>query len=173
LNPKNKRRQELEALVPRHYNAAAILTGAGAHVQDEGSALSRTGITPALDAMSDVLARGKLLVVRIALLQTACAVLVAGVFGVWGGRTASLSALAGGLIVAMGSLLMGWRSFAPGIASAAALTRAMYGGVALKWLWFGLAVYVALARLKLPAAPLVSGLAAAQLGYWLGLIRLK
>jgi hypothetical protein len=46
----------------------------------------------------------------------------------------------------------------------------MYAGVALKWAWFVLALYVALAQLKLPAAPLLIGLLAAQLGYWVGLI---
>jgi hypothetical protein len=40
-------------------------------------------------------------------------------------------------------------------------------------LWFVLALYVALARLKLEAAPLLIGMVVAQLGYWVGLIRLK
>jgi hypothetical protein len=33
--------------------------------------------------------------------------------------------------------------------AAPTLTTAMYAGVALKWLWFALALYLALARLKL------------------------
>ena len=49
----------------------------------------------------------------------------------------------------------------------------MYAGVALKWVWFALALYVAFARLKLEAAPLLIGMVVAQLGYWVGLIRLK
>ncbi len=49
----------------------------------------------------------------------------------------------------------------------------MYGGVALKWLWFGFALYAAFARLKLEAAPLLIGMVAAQLGYWAALVRLK
>ncbi len=49
----------------------------------------------------------------------------------------------------------------------------MFAGVALKWLWFVLALYVALARLKLDAVPLLVGLATAQFGYWAGMIRLK
>jgi F0F1-type ATP synthase assembly protein I len=53
------------------------------------------------------------------------------------------------------------------------LGTAMYAGAALKWLWFALALYVALARLKLEAAPLLIGVVTAQLGYWVGLIRLK
>lgn len=123
--------------------------------------------------MSDVLLRGKRLVVRVVLLQAGCAVLVASVFLALRGASAALAALVGGLIVALGSALFGWRAFRPGVAGAAALNTAMYGGVALKWLWFGVALYVALARVKLEGAPLLIGLVAAQLGYWVGLIRRK
>jgi F0F1-type ATP synthase assembly protein I len=124
-------------------------------------------------AMNDVLARSYRLVVRVVLLQTGCAVLVASVFLVAKGASAGLAALAGGLIVALGSVLFGWRAFRPGIAGAATLSTAMVGGVAVKWLWFVVALYVALARLKLEGAPLLIGLVVAQLGYWVGLIRRK
>jgi hypothetical protein len=77
------------------------------------------------------------------------------------------------LIVAAGSAVFGWRAFNPGIAGAPVLGTAMYSGVALKWLWFALALYIALARLKLDAAPLLIGIVATQLGYWVGLIRRK
>ena len=123
--------------------------------------------------MSDVLVRGKRLVVRVVLLQTVCAVVVASLFLVFKGRSAGLAALVGGMIVAIGSAVFGWRAFRPGVAGAATLNAAMYGGVALKWVWFVVALYVALARLKLEAAPLLIGLVAAQLGYWVGLIRRK
>ena len=77
------------------------------------------------------------------------------------------------MIVAAGTAVLGWRAFKPGVAGAASLATAMYSGVALKWVWFALALYIALARLKLEAAPLLIGMGAAQLGYWAGLIRLK
>ncbi|HME38421.1 MAG TPA: ATP synthase subunit I [Steroidobacteraceae bacterium] len=121
--------------------------------------------------MSDVPDRGYRLVVRVVLLQAGCAVLVASVFLALKGASAAVAALAGGLIVAAGSALFGWRAFRPGVAGAATLNMAMYGGLALKWLWFVAALYVALARLKLEAAPLLIGVVAAQLGYWVGLIR--
>jgi F0F1-type ATP synthase assembly protein I len=123
--------------------------------------------------MSNVLVRGKRLVVRVVLLQTACAVLVASLFLVFKGQSGGLAALVGGLIVAIGSAVFGWRMFKPGIAGGAKLSAAMYAGVALKWLWFGAALYVAFARLKLEPAPLLIGVVAAQLGYWIGLVRLK
>jgi F0F1-type ATP synthase assembly protein I len=123
--------------------------------------------------MSDALAPGYRLVVRIVLLQTGCAVLVASLFLVFKSASAGLAALTGGLIVALGSALLGWRAFKPGVAGAAVLGTAMYAGVALKWLWFALALYMALARLKLEAAPLLIGIVATQLGYWVGLLRRK
>jgi ATP synthase protein I len=123
--------------------------------------------------MSDVLVRSYRLVVRVVLLQAGCALIVACLFLAVKGAHQGLAALAGGLIVAAGTAVLGWRAFKPGVAGAASLATAMYTGVALKWVWFALALYIALARLKLEAAPLLIGMGAAQLGYWAGLIRLK
>ena len=122
-------------------------------------------------AMNEVHGRGKRMVVRVVLLQAGCAALVASVFLVFKGPSAGLAALVGGLIVAAGSAVFGWRAFRPGVAGAAVLSTAMYTGMALKWLWFVLALYLTLARLKLDAAPLLIGVVAAQLGYWVGLMR--
>jgi F0F1-type ATP synthase assembly protein I len=124
-------------------------------------------------AMSDVQTRGKRLVVRIVLLQAGCAVIVASIFSVFKGAHQGLAALVGGLIVAVGSAVLGWRAFKPGIASANVLNTAMYAGVALKWTWFALALYVAIARLKLDVPPLLIGMVVAKFGYWVGLIRSK
>jgi F0F1-type ATP synthase assembly protein I len=123
--------------------------------------------------MNEVLSRGKRMVVRVVLLQAGCALIAASVFLVIKGASAGLAALVGGLIVAGGSAVFGWRMFKPGIAGGATLTTAMYAGVVLKWLWFALALYLAIARLKLDAAPLLIGVLVAQFGYWVGLIRLK
>jgi len=123
--------------------------------------------------MSDVPVRGYRLVVRVVLLQTGCALLVASLYFAYRGVASGIAALAGGLIVAVGSAVFGWRAFAPGVAGAAVLSRAMFAGVALKWLWFVLALYLALGRLKLEAVPLLVGLATAQFGYWVGMVRLK
>jgi F0F1-type ATP synthase assembly protein I len=75
------------------------------------------------------------------------------------------------LIVAIGSALFGWRAFRLGAAPATSINAAMYGGMALKWFWFGAALYVAFARLKLAPAPLLIGMAGAQLGYWVAMLR--
>ena len=99
--------------------------------------------------------------------------LVACLFFVGVGPRSGLAALAGGLIVAIGSALFGWRMFKPGVAGAGTLGAAMYAGVALKWAWFALALYIALRELQLDALPLLTGLVFAQVGYWVGLLRLK
>jgi F0F1-type ATP synthase assembly protein I len=118
-------------------------------------------------------ARGFRLVVRVVFLQAACAAVAASLMLAFKGSHAGMSALAGGFIIAVGSAVFGWRAFAPGVAGAATLNTAMFTGVALKWLWIMLALYVALARLKLEAIPLLIGLLAAQVGLWAGLFRLK
>ena len=136
-------------------------------------ATAYVGAGPVPVGMSDVLVRGKRLVIRVVLLQAGCALSIASVFLVLRGESAGLAALTGGLIVALGSALLGWRMFKPGIAGGATVAASMYGGVALKWLWFAIALYLAIARLKLDAAPLLIGVVVAQLGYWAGLVRLK
>src|SRR5882724_12743059 len=98
--------------------------------------------------MTEVQSRGKRMVVRVVLLQAGCAALVASAFLVFKGSSAGLAALVGGLIVAAGSAVFGWRMFKPGIAGGAALTTAMYAAVVLKWLWFAIALYLAIALLK-------------------------
>ncbi len=123
--------------------------------------------------MNDVRLANYRLVARVALLQLGCGVLVALGFWVTRGVLAGVAALAGSCIVVVGTALLGWRMFKPGIAGAVTLTTAMYGAVALKWLWFAVALTVALGLLRLPAAPLLIGLAVAQLGYWLGLAVIK
>ena len=120
--------------------------------------------------MTDTVNRARRLVVRVVLLQVATAVGVAAVFGVFAGSRAAVSALSGGCIVAVGSAVFGWRMFAPGIANASVLNRAMMAGEALKWLWLILAMWVALTKLQLPPMPLLVGLISAQFGYWFGLM---
>jgi F0F1-type ATP synthase assembly protein I len=123
--------------------------------------------------MSNVLVQRYRMVVRVVLLQAGCSLLVASAFLILKGETAGLAAVVGGLVVALGSALFGWRMFSPGIAGPATLTRALFAGVALKWAWLLIALYWALARWKLEAVPLLVGVVAAQLGHWVALARMK
>lgn len=120
--------------------------------------------------MNNTVGFGNRLVVRVVLLQVAGAASSALVFWFIGGLRAACAAFAGGLIAAVGSALFGWRMFAPGIAPAGVLQRAMVAGEALKWLWYLLAIWAALTRFKLQPLPLLVGLIVAQFAYWLGLI---
>src|SRR4030081_3440948 len=114
-------RHRLDAAGPPIYNAAANLTGDGSYVQIEGSAPPCTGCDPVPFSMSDVPARGYRLVVRVVLLQAGCALAVACLLLVVKGASAGLASLVGGLIVAAGSAVFGWRAFKPGVAGAATL----------------------------------------------------
>ena len=117
--------------------------------------------------------RGRLLVLRYAGLQLACAALVALAALPLAGGPAAVSALAGGAIVALGNVVFGWKMFAPGIAPASLLARAWYLGEVLKWLWIGFALWLALGPAQLAPLPLLLGLLAAQVGFWLGLATVK
>jgi F0F1-type ATP synthase assembly protein I len=123
--------------------------------------------------MSDAPVRGYRVVIRIVLLQAGCTLLVASLFFAVKGPSSGRAALAGGLIVAIGTALFGWRAFAPGVAGGVVLNRAMYTGKLLQWAWYLLALYATLGRLKLEPAPLLIGLFTAQFGYWAALFRLR
>jgi F0F1-type ATP synthase assembly protein I len=123
--------------------------------------------------MNEVFGVGKRLVMRVVLLQAGCAATVATMFWAFRDAMAAWAGLAGGLIVAIGSAVFGWRMFAPGIAPAAVLRRALFAAESLKWFWYVLAVWLALTRFKLPPLPLMTGLVFAQFGYWFGLVGMK
>jgi hypothetical protein len=73
----------------------------------------------------------------------------------------------------VGSGVFGWRMFAPGIAPAGTLFKAMVAAESLKWIWLLIAIWAALARFRLMPLPLLAGLAFTQFGYWVGMIGLK
>lgn len=119
--------------------------------------------------MNDPVSRGKRLVSRYALLQFAVAAVVAAGVGIGSGGPAAQAVLAGGAVVATGNLLFGWRLFAPGIAAAPRIARAMWLGEGLKWLWVVLAVWLALGVMKMVPLPFLAGMLAAQAGFWIGM----
>jgi ATP synthase protein I len=135
--------------------------------------LPHIGLAPISIAMNEVLGVGQRLVLRVVFLQVVCAALVATVFGFAQGAAAARSGLEGGLIVAIGSAVFGWRLFAPGIAPAAVLRRALFAAESLKWFWYVIAVWAALTQLRSPPLPLLTGLVFAQFGYWFGLVGMK
>jgi F0F1-type ATP synthase assembly protein I len=117
--------------------------------------------------------RGKALVLKFAGAQMLAALLAALGVGMFSGSAAFQAALAGGAVVAVGNVIFGWRLFAPGIAPAARIARAMWLGEGLKWLWVVLAVWLALTAADLLPLPFFLGLLAAQVGFWLGIAFLR
>jgi F0F1-type ATP synthase assembly protein I len=113
------------------------------------------------------------LVMRVVLLQMGCATLTGLLFWTMGGAASAIAAFAGGMIVTVGTAVFGWRMFAPGIAPAGTLFRAMVAAESMKWIWLLIAIWAALARFKLTPLPLLTGLAFTQFGYWIGMIGLK
>jgi len=113
---------------------------------------------------------GKRLVLRVVLLQAGCAALTGLLFGIFWGLAAASAGFVGGMIAAVGSALFGWRMFAPGIAAAGRLFRAMVAAESLKWIWYVAAIWAALVRVKLMPAPLIGGVVVAQFGHWLSLV---
>jgi len=116
---------------------------------------------------------GRRPVLSVVVLQGACASLTGLSFLIFGGISAASAGFVGGLIVAIGSALFGWRMYAPGIAAADKLFRAMVAAESLKWVWYVLALWAALARLKLTAGPLIVGVVVGQFGHWLSLVASK
>jgi F0F1-type ATP synthase assembly protein I len=160
-----------------HYNAPAFTQRqlANEHVGQRPieKGLPYAGYAPAPFGMNNSLGVGKRLVVRVVLLQAGCAGIVGLCFGVFQGAAGAWTGLSGGLIVAIGSGIFGWRMYAPGIAPAARLHRALFAAESLKWFWYGLSIWAALTHLRLQPLPLITGLVFAQFGYWFGLVGMK
>lgn len=114
--------------------------------------------------MQNSLVAGRRTARRMVLAQALCTAVVAGGCLVLGPR-AALSAAVGGGAVVLGSALMAWRSFAGGVHGGMVALGRLFGGLALKWLVIGAALYIALARLGLPPLPLIAGTGAALAGF--------
>ncbi|MBL8268862.1 ATP synthase subunit I [Steroidobacter sp.] len=112
--------------------------------------------------------RGKLLALKFAAVQLATTGAAALVFLVLSGANAARSAVAGGLIVALGTLVFAWRLFAtdwPAVSAA----RGFYAGEVLKWIWVVGAFALALTRGGMDPLPLLVGLLVAQSGFWVAM----
>jgi F0F1-type ATP synthase assembly protein I len=113
--------------------------------------------------------RGRRLVLRFAGVQLLATLLAAVVVLAFRDASAALAAAAGGLVVAVGNVVFGWKLFAPGVAPVRVLTRTVFAAEVLKWLWLVLALWLAVGPGHLQGLPLVAGMLAAQLGFWVGL----
>lgn len=123
--------------------------------------------------MNDPTKRGKRLVTGFAATQTGAALVAAIACAVIFDIAAAQAALAGGVVVAVGNVVFGWRLFSPGVAPADRIAKAMWVGEGLKWLWVVLAVWLALGVAELQPLPFLLGMLAAQIGFWIGVAFLR
>lgn len=89
------------------------------------------------------------------------------------GRQIGLATFAGGAIIAVGNLLFAMRLFGRGVVPARNALHSAYAAEVLKWFWLCLALYVAIAVLKLPFTGLIAGVLAAQFSFWIALIAIR
>ena len=106
---------------------------------------------------------------RMVAAQFVVAMLVALAFWVAQGDKEALAAAIGGGSVAVGSLVLAWRSMPRGAASAGLALSRMVSGLLLKWFVVLGAAYVAMAKLHLPPLPLIVGLVAGMAAMFLTL----
>jgi F0F1-type ATP synthase assembly protein I len=118
--------------------------------------------------VNDTARRGKRLALKFAAIQLACTGLAALVFLMSNGWNAARSAIAGGLIIALGTLVFAWRLFATNWPAASA-ARGFFAGEALKWIWVVGAFALALTRGGMEPLPLLIGLVASQCGFWVAM----
>lgn len=118
--------------------------------------------------MNDSARRGKTLALKFAAIQLASTGLAALVFLALSGMNAARSAVVGGLIIALGTLVFAWRLFATGWPAASA-ARGFYAGEMLKWIWVVGALALALTRGGMEPLPLLIGLVASQCGFWVAM----
>lgn len=118
--------------------------------------------------MTETARRGKRLALKFAAVQLACTSLAALVFLALSGANAARSAVAGGLIVASGTLVFAWRLFATDWPAASA-ARGFYAGELLKWVWVLGAFALALTRGGMEPLPLLVGLLVSQCGFWVAM----
>ena len=112
--------------------------------------------------MDNSLAAGRRLAVQVVLAQVAVAV-IAGLAFLARGVPAAVGALAGGLVVAIGTGLLALPVFAPALAGGGTMLARFAFGTLLKWVVVIVGFYLILAYWRLPALPALVGLVAALL----------
>ena len=109
--------------------------------------------------MFNSLSANRRLAFRTVAVQAAVAIVVALGFLLQGPRAALAAGIGGGAL-ALGSLVLAWRSMTgPAYSAGLALAR-LVSGLVLKWFVVLAAVYMSLARWELPPLPLLAGLVA-------------
>lgn len=123
--------------------------------------------------MRNSIAYGRRYAARSIVLQLGSTVLLVMAWAVARGVPAAFAAGFGGGAVALGNALMALRLFAARPAPASQVLRAVYAGEVLKLGVMVVMLYVAIAVLDLPFAPLLAGLMLAQATSWIALVAIR
>ncbi len=121
--------------------------------------------------MNNSIAGGKRVARRVVAAQLMAALIAALGGLLLADRQAATSAAVGALIVAGGSAIFAWRLFLPGVAPVQTVLRSVYAAEVLKWVWSVVWLVVAIALWRLPALALILGMIAAQLAFFLALVK--
>jgi len=105
------------------------------------------------------LASGRRLAARVIALQLVVATALGAVF-LWQGPRSALAAFGGGVIVALGTALLAWRTFAGWSGGGLAIGR-LLSGMVLKWVVIIVGLVAILGQYKLPPLAALTGLVAA------------
>ena len=105
------------------------------------------------------MAANRRLALTVVAAQALATVVLALAFLVLSGKPAALAAAMGGGALALGNLMMGWRSMRGAYPSAGFALAGLVAGIVLKWFVVIGALYLALARFGLPPLPLLAGMA--------------
>ncbi|HEU4992496.1 MAG TPA: ATP synthase subunit I [Luteimonas sp.] len=119
--------------------------------------------------MHDPIATGRRAAMRAVAIQAAAALLVALVAWVAAGPRQGLAAAVGGIAMLAGNALAAAVALGGGIQPAGAAFARLLLGTLGKWVVALAVIVVALGPLRLPALPLLAGLAAGMLAYLLAL----
>ena len=111
---------------------------------------------------------GRRRVSRYASLQLACTAVAAIGALCLSDWNAARSTMAGGIIIASGTAIFGWMLFSERVTTTPGVTRVLYAGELLKWVWVILAFALAFKFGEFGAPGLLAGAMAAQLGFWVG-----
>jgi len=132
-----------------------------------GIALSKPFLhrDPKQNPMRNSVAHGRRNAARVVSFQFGIAALVGAGFCLRD-MPSGIAAAFGGGVVAIGSALFAWRLYADGVAPVRRIARAVYAAEVLKWVWLVLALYLGLAVFKFAALPLVMGVVAAHVAFW-------
>ena len=106
------------------------------------------------------LAANRRLAYRMVAVQFVVAMLAALAFLFAHGDREALAAAIGGSGVALGSLVMAWRSLPAGAVAAGTALSRLVSGMLLKWFVVLGALYLAMAKLQLPPLPMIVALVA-------------